>query len=141
VPTLCHGLRNQYGRADVLLKLIKLLYLLDREALLRWGRPVTADRYVSMDNVSAPGNYEVSLTAEPEIDELAAAEVMLSDTSRPSSTATQVSALESAGASRRSSPQSGWAQADRALPCAAEIRGGGCDGRARWILSSSTCRS
>jgi hypothetical protein len=26
------------------LKLIKLLYLLDREALLRWGRPVTTDR-------------------------------------------------------------------------------------------------
>jgi uncharacterized phage-associated protein len=31
------------------LKLIKLLYILDREALLRWGRPVTTDRYVSMD--------------------------------------------------------------------------------------------
>ena len=25
------------------LKLIKLLYFLDREALLRWGRPVTTD--------------------------------------------------------------------------------------------------
>jgi uncharacterized phage-associated protein len=32
------------------LKLIKLLYVLDGEALLRWGRPVTTDRYVSMDN-------------------------------------------------------------------------------------------
>lgn len=31
------------------LKLVKLLYLADREALLRWGRPVTTDRYVSMD--------------------------------------------------------------------------------------------
>jgi len=31
------------------LKLIKLLYLVDREALLRWGRPVTTDRYISMD--------------------------------------------------------------------------------------------
>lgn len=30
------------------LKLVKLLYLLDREALLRWGRPVTCDSYVSM---------------------------------------------------------------------------------------------
>lgn len=29
--------------------LIKLLYLADREALLRWGRPITFDRYVSMD--------------------------------------------------------------------------------------------
>ena len=31
-------------------KLIKLLYLADREALIRWGRPITTDRYVSMDN-------------------------------------------------------------------------------------------
>jgi hypothetical protein len=30
------------------LKLIKLLYIVDREALLRWGRPVTTDRHVSM---------------------------------------------------------------------------------------------
>ncbi len=30
------------------LKLIKLLYLLDRTALARWERPVTGDRYVSM---------------------------------------------------------------------------------------------
>src|SRR5258708_7382539 len=31
------------------MKLLKLLYLVDREALLRWGRPVSTDRYVSMD--------------------------------------------------------------------------------------------
>ena len=31
------------------MKLIKLLYLADREALLRWGRPITFDAYVSMD--------------------------------------------------------------------------------------------
>jgi uncharacterized phage-associated protein len=30
-------------------KLIKLLYLADREALIRWGRPITTDCYVSMD--------------------------------------------------------------------------------------------
>jgi uncharacterized phage-associated protein len=30
------------------LKLIKLLYLVDREALIRFGRPVTGDSYVSM---------------------------------------------------------------------------------------------
>ncbi len=30
------------------LKLIKLLYLVDREAFVRWGRPVTHDSYVSM---------------------------------------------------------------------------------------------
>ncbi len=32
------------------MKLIKLLYLLDREALSRWGIPVTTDTYVSMDH-------------------------------------------------------------------------------------------
>ena len=31
------------------MKLIKLLYIVDREALLSWGRPVTYDAYVSMD--------------------------------------------------------------------------------------------
>ncbi len=30
------------------LKLIKLLYLLDRESFKRWGQPVTGDQYVSM---------------------------------------------------------------------------------------------
>lgn len=95
-------LKLRGGRMSYL-KLIKLLYLLDREALLRWGRPVTTDRYVSMDNgpvvsriydlireepppgtdpvwshfISAPSNYEVSLTAEPEIDELSPAEESL----------------------------------------------------------------
>ena len=29
--------------------LIKLLYLADREALIKWGRPITTDRYVSME--------------------------------------------------------------------------------------------
>jgi uncharacterized phage-associated protein len=85
------------------LKLIKLLYLLDREALLRWGRPVTTDRYLSMDNgpvvsriydlireepapgtdpiwrhyISGPQEYEVALFAEPETDELSRAEEAL----------------------------------------------------------------
>jgi uncharacterized phage-associated protein len=31
-------------------KLIKLLYLTDREALSHWGRPLTGDSYVSMPN-------------------------------------------------------------------------------------------
>lgn len=95
-------LKLRGGRMSYL-KLIKLLYLLDREALLRWGRPVTTDRYVSMGNgpvvsriydlmreepapgtnpiwrqfISAPSNYEVSLTVEPEIDELSPAEESL----------------------------------------------------------------
>ena len=36
------------GQKMSYLKLIKLLYLLDRTALARWERPVTGDRYVSM---------------------------------------------------------------------------------------------
>lgn len=32
------------------MKLIKLLYLADREALSLWERPITGDSYVSMDN-------------------------------------------------------------------------------------------
>ena len=83
------------------LKLIKLMYLADREALARWGRPITTDRYFSMDRgpvlshvldlvndgdapgeevvwgaaVSAPENYKVRLKADPGDDELSEAEV------------------------------------------------------------------
>ena len=87
-------LKLRGGRMSYL-KLIKLLYMLDREALLRWGRPVTTDRYVSMDNgpvvsriydlapgtdptwrhyISAPQEYEVALICEPETKELSRAE-------------------------------------------------------------------
>ena len=31
------------------LKLLKLMYLIDRESLSRWGRPVSTDRHVSME--------------------------------------------------------------------------------------------
>jgi uncharacterized phage-associated protein len=87
------------------LKLIKMLYFLDREALLRWGRPVTTDRYVSMDNgpvvsriydlireeaapgtdsfwrryVSAPLGWEVALIEEPVPSEISPAEEALID--------------------------------------------------------------
>jgi hypothetical protein len=80
--------------------LIKLLYLIDREALLNWGRPVTTDRYVSMDrgpvlsntlnlinekgdpssgsywreHISAPQEYSVTLLQDPGDDELSPAE-------------------------------------------------------------------
>ena len=85
------------------MKLIKLLYLADREALLRWGRPITTDRYFSMDHgpvlsrvldlvtdgdhpgtpsiwashISAPSNFEVQLRCDAGRDELSAAEVAL----------------------------------------------------------------
>lgn len=85
------------------IKLIKLLYLIDREALLRWGRPITYDNYVSMDKgpvlsrtldlvteepmpgqesywlkyISEPSNYEVELKRDPGQKELSDAEIEL----------------------------------------------------------------
>ncbi len=82
------------------IKLIKLLYLLDREALLRWGRPITTDRCVAMKKgpvvseildlireepepgegsiwhtyISSPKDYEVALLADAPADELSRAE-------------------------------------------------------------------
>lgn len=82
------------------LKLIKLLYLAEREALSRWGRPITTDNYVSMDNGpvlsqilkriddgAAPGeptfwtshivpcgDWDVVLTADPAAGQLSKAE-------------------------------------------------------------------
>jgi uncharacterized phage-associated protein len=86
-------------------KLVKLLYLVDREALIRWGRPVTTDRYVSLDSgpvvsrlhdlmqdepppnsfriwrsfISAPENYEVRLLGDPGNGELSGPEQQLID--------------------------------------------------------------
>ena len=87
------------------LHLIKLLYIADREALRRWGRPITTDRYVSMDKgpvvsrvygliadepephsrsfwhqhiVQAPA-YDVTLAKQPDPAELSAAEEQLLD--------------------------------------------------------------
>ncbi len=85
------------------LKLIKLLYFADREALLRWGRPISTDRYVSMNkgpvlsrvlnlatdetspnaptlwasSITEPEHYEVALKADPGNDELSQAEIDL----------------------------------------------------------------
>lgn len=86
-------------------KLIKLLYLADREALIRWGCPITTDRHVSMDIgpvvsriydlirdepppnlfpiwqkfISHPDNYEVRLLADPGNTELSRKEQELID--------------------------------------------------------------
>jgi uncharacterized phage-associated protein len=82
------------------MKLIKLLYLADRKALLEWRRPITFDSYVSMDNgpvlsrtldlinegtdltlggwsnaISQPlGDHEVELRSDPGTEELSKAE-------------------------------------------------------------------
>lgn len=85
------------------MKLVKLLYLADREALLRWGRPITFDWYVSMPHgpvlsrtldlinaqpdpdhpsywhryISEREGYEVALCDAPSIDQLSPAEEAL----------------------------------------------------------------
>ena len=97
-------LRLRGGRMSYM-KLIKLMYLADREALLRWGRPISTDRYVSMDKgpvlsrvldlatdgddpsrpaiwseqISETVSYEVALKADPGSDELSEAEIALLD--------------------------------------------------------------
>lgn len=97
-------LKKRGGRMSYM-KLIKLLYLADREGLLKWGRPVTFDHYVSMDNgpvlsetyerimdgvppgqssfwadhISSPKDYEVALTKDTTIDELSDVEMQLLD--------------------------------------------------------------
>lgn len=97
-------LRLAKGRLNYMV-LIKWLYLLDREALLKWSRPVTFDTYYSMklgpvlsqthklatemhlpeeqsywaDFISAPNNYDVSLMKETGDDLLSEAEEELID--------------------------------------------------------------
>ncbi len=87
------------------MKLIKLLYLADRSALLQWGRPITTDTYVSMDrgpvlshvldlatdedlpghasiwtrHITEPEHYSVRLRDDPGEDELSTAETGLLD--------------------------------------------------------------
>jgi uncharacterized phage-associated protein len=98
---------SQGGGEMNYMALIKLLYLVDREALLRWGRPVTGDMIVSMkhgpvlsrvfDLVSqkrqdrpksvwhsfiprpAPYVYTVRFSGVPETSALSEAEVALID--------------------------------------------------------------
>jgi uncharacterized phage-associated protein len=83
-------LRLAKGKMNYML-LIKLLYLLDRRALLKWGRPVTGDSYFSMklgpvlsevlslvsekpdpdnpgywaEHISAPRTYDIKLLSDP----------------------------------------------------------------------------
>jgi uncharacterized phage-associated protein len=56
---------KQVGGEINYMKLIKLLYLADREALKRWGVPIAGGQYVSMDNgpVTSPIYDAVKSTA------------------------------------------------------------------------------
>ncbi|MFM2312862.1 MAG: hypothetical protein RLZZ04_2138 [Cyanobacteriota bacterium] len=98
VATLLLKLR---GGKMCYMKLIKLMYIVDRTALLEWGRPVTYDHYVSMphgpvlsntldrinegaspnsnsywlQHISSPSGYDVHLIKEKNsYDELSEAE-------------------------------------------------------------------
>ena len=97
-------LRHSSRRVNYM-KLIKLLYIMDRTALIRWGHPVTYDIYVSMRHgpvlsrtldlinegdephrpgywskfISQPDKYEVSLIDDPGDDDLSEAETSLID--------------------------------------------------------------
>ncbi len=92
-----------HGGSINVMKLIKLLYYLDRTALIRWGRPVTFDFYfslnhgpilsVTLDNINAePGpygpeywsqyigerhNHDVALLKPAPVDQLSRAEERL----------------------------------------------------------------
>jgi len=101
-------LMKMHGKAGLLsgknmhyIKLLKLLYLIDREALLKWGRPVTFDKYVSMNKgpvlsrtlnlitdelmpgeksywleyISFPKKFVISLKKDPGQEELSVAEI------------------------------------------------------------------
>ncbi|HEV2737032.1 MAG TPA: Panacea domain-containing protein [Candidatus Elarobacter sp.] len=91
------------GRRLPYMSLLKFMYIADREALRRWGTPVTNDRYVSMKlgpvlsgvydllvvpseaptywhrHISSPEKYEVSLLEDPGDDQLSLAEEKLLD--------------------------------------------------------------
>ena len=92
-----------HGGSMPYIKLIKLLYLADRESLIGSGYPITGARLVSMDKgpvlsevldlmtreqdgesawhryVSHPDRFEVSLDAAPEADELSEYEIAILD--------------------------------------------------------------
>lgn len=57
-------LRLRGGRMKYL-KLIKLLYIADRTALAQWGRPITTDHYVSMNDGPVLSNVYNLIGSEP----------------------------------------------------------------------------
>lgn len=55
------------GRGKMLyIKLLKLLYLLDRAALWKWGRPVTTGRYENMEHGPVVMNVYELITGPPD---------------------------------------------------------------------------
>jgi uncharacterized phage-associated protein len=94
-----------HGGSINVMKLIKLLYWVERTALIRWGRPVTFDYYfslkdgpvlsITLDNINSEPNpeepsywsqyigeragHDVALIAPAPVDQLSPAEVALID--------------------------------------------------------------
>jgi uncharacterized phage-associated protein len=93
-------LRAAGGKLEYI-SVIKLMYFADREALLRWGTPITDDRYYSLDHgpvlsqvknlidertggfwnqhISAPAEYKIEIIKDPGDDQLSIAEEKLID--------------------------------------------------------------
>jgi uncharacterized phage-associated protein len=95
----------RHGRRLNLMKLVKLLYLTDRTALVRWGRPVTFDSFFSLPHgpvlsstlnlindepnpaqprywhrlISERRGYDVDLIGDAPTDQLSPAEIILLD--------------------------------------------------------------
>jgi uncharacterized phage-associated protein len=59
-----HLLKMRGGRMKYI-KLIKLLYLADRKALARWGRPITTDRYAAMEHGPVVSRVYALISSEP----------------------------------------------------------------------------
>jgi uncharacterized phage-associated protein len=94
---------NAAGGKLPYMSVLKLMYFTDREALLRFGAPITNDAYFSLDHgpilsrvkdlmveqrrergfwsehISAPREYEIELTADAGDDQLSTAEERLID--------------------------------------------------------------
>lgn len=96
-------LMELHGGSINVMKLVKLLYFLDRTALLRWGRPITFDYYyalnhgpilsITLDHINAEPNpdepsywsryigerrgHDVALIASAPVDQLSPAEESL----------------------------------------------------------------
>ena len=51
---LCAAFAHREGGSINVLKLVKLVYLCDRESMDRYGAPITYDQYVSMDHGPVP---------------------------------------------------------------------------------------
>ncbi|MCW7488672.1 Panacea domain-containing protein [Leptospira meyeri] len=104
VETVAYLLQKESVDQKNYTKLLKVIYLCDREALKRWGKPITGDRLISMPNgtllsrtydlikyhrlsgdgvwskyISEKNGYEIGLLQDPGTEHLSLAELKLID--------------------------------------------------------------